>query len=930
MRFGILGPLQVQADDGEVLATGSPKQRTLLAILLLADGRPVPVERLTEELWGDRPPATASAALQVHLSGLRKTLGDRLVRSAGGYAVGVDAGELDAAEFARLTGQAGQDHTETAARLGTALALWRGEPLSGVADTPAIQAARVRLAEQRLAALEDRIEAELSAGRHSAVISELAELTTAHPLRERLAGQLMVALHRSSRTADAEAAYGRFVTACREELGTGPSDRLRALAEGIRRGDPTLDAPGPPALPVPASRFVGRRRELDWIEDLLGSSRLLTLTGPGGTGKTRLALQIARDLGTTHYPDGIHFVELAGSADEAAVTGRLAAAVGARELPGEPLAATIADRLRSKRALVVLDNCEHVVDAVAVLVDELLRTCPAVRLLATSREPIAVTGETVVPVGGLELPPADASYEVALRSEAVRLLAARGAATRPDFTIGPSTVAAAVAICRRLDGLPLAIELAAARLRMLSLPELERRLDNRLELLSTPSRSAPPRHRTLRATLEWSHDLLDKPERALFAGLAVFTGGCTLAAAEAVGADPDDEGPPVLDLLGRLVHRSLLVADLDGPVTRYRMLETIHEYAAERLAGSAEAERVAELHGQWYQDLVENAPQFGGDDHDYWLTTITSELDNLRAAMTHALATEGQAERALAIATRTWWFWWTTGQMTEGSNWLARALAAADSGASALRGDALRVAAALARNSGDLAAARRFGEQALAVQRELGDARGLAMAWNSLCSTAIGQADFEAALVYADHSRVQAEKVGADRGLAIAANNTAAVLRCLDRLDEAAAGFTEALDLFGRCGDHRGEAAALNNLGLVAARQGRTKEARDLYLRSLALYHELRLEEGELDILEGWAALDPAGDPVEAVTLLAVAERERRRLGAPVFVPDETASRERALAIARAALAGDQPAEPAESLAEVVDRLLGAGRRPPG
>ncbi|TWD82072.1 putative ATPase [Kribbella amoyensis] len=927
MRFGILGPLEVLADDGEPLSPGSPKQRTLLALLLLADNRPIPAERLIDELWGTDPPATGTATLQVHLSGLRKILGNRLQRTPAGYVLHVKEGELDATEFIRLTTSAGQEPGEVVARLGEGLGLWRGEVLGGAGEAASVVGARERLGELRLEALERRVEAELALGRHRALVSELTALVAAHPLRERLSGQLMLALHQSGRTADANGIYVRFETACRDELGTEPSDRLRALAEGIRRNDPTLDAPGPAALPVPASRFVGRRRELDRIEELLGTCRLLTLTGPGGTGKTRLALQLARDLGTAHYPDGIHLIELAGSSDEASVTGRLAAAVGARELPGEPLATTIAVHLQHARALVVLDNCEHVVDAVAELADYLLNHCGSLRLLVTSREPIAVTGETVVPVGGLELPRADASYEEATRSEAIRLLAARGATARAGFRITPDTYRSAVAVCRQLDGLPLAIELAAARLRMLNLTELEQRLERPLDLLTADNRSLPRRHRALRSTLEWSHDLLDKPERALFARLAVFVDGFPLEAAEYIGTGLDD-APPVLDLVSRLVHRSLLVPDLDGPVTRYRMLETIHEYAVERLAAAGDADSVAELHGKWWQQWVETAPQFGGDDHAFWLARLTSELGNLRAAMDWAL--DGQAEQALAIATRSWWFWWTTGQMNEGSQWLQRALAVAEPGARAVRGEALRAAAALARNSGDLETARKLGLEALAVQQELGDRRGLAMVWNNLCMTATGQRDLDAALEYAEHSRQEAELVGAERGLAIAANNTATVLRCLGRLDEAAAGFSEALELFSGCEDRRGEAAAVGNLGVIAARQGRVEKAREYYLRSLKLYQELQLEEGELDMVEAWAGLEAADNPEEALRLLRIADRERRRLGAPLFVPDEIDARAEALTTARSALTAPEGGGPVgdegESLADVVVGLLSGGR----
>jgi predicted ATPase/DNA-binding SARP family transcriptional activator len=943
-RFSVLGPLTAD-EDGRSLAIGGPKQRALLAVLLIAEGRPVSADALIEELWGDDSPPTAAAALQVYVSGLRKVFGSRVHRSAGGYAIDVHAGELDAAEFTRLVAEAreivDEQPAQAAAKLKQALALWQGEPLFGAGDGGAVEAARARLTEQRLTATEDRIDCDLALGNHQRVVPELVELVSRNPLRERLTGQLMLALYRSGRVSEAEAAYRTLAG----ELGAEPSDRLTALAAAIRRHDPTLDAPPTVALPLPASRFIGRRRERDRIEDLLGRSRMLTLVGPGGTGKTRLALQLSRDLGP-QYPDGVYFIELAGSAEEASVTGRVAAAIGVRELPGESLTETLVARLRYARALIVLDNCEHVVDAAAVLAADLLRGCTGLRLLATSREPLQIAGETVVPVEGLEVPAPDAPYDEAIRSEALRLLADRGAGARGGFRIEPGTVRSAIAVCRRLDGLPLAIEIAAAGLRILSLPDLERRLDRRLDLRLAESRTLPHRHRTIRATIEWSHDLLDKDERALFRRLAVFAGGFTLAAAEHVGADPDGDPPrrpgDVLDLLTRLVHRSLLTPDLDtdlGPDldtdrdpdrdpnldaggTRYRMLETVQEYAAERLAGSADRRGTAERHADWYRQLVEEAPQFGGEDHTFWLRRLTAELDNLRTAMEWSLSPDGDQyhhSRALAIATRLWWYWWSTGQMTEGRDWLRRALDASDQAASPARGDALRAAAALARNSGHLDEARTIGEQALAVQQELGDSRGLAMAWNNLCMTATGQRDFEAALRYAEGCRREAERAGDERGLAIAANNTATVLRCVGRLDEAEAGFGESLERFRRCGDHRGEAAAVFNLGVVAARRDNRAEAREHYLRSLALYRDLQLAEGELDALEALACLDAVENRrAEAWTKLRVAERERRRLGAPTFVPDEIDSREAALAVL-----GEPPREP-RTAEPTLDELVAA------
>ncbi|MDT4956706.1 MAG: hypothetical protein QOD31_505 [Pseudonocardiales bacterium] len=935
VEFRTLGPVELVV-NGESVPLGGLKQRTLLALLLLAEGRALSADRLIDELWGGEPPPTALAALQVYVSGLRKVVGARLRRSAGGYTLDVAEDELDSARFATLLADARTQLADAPAQassiLAGALELWRGDALGGAGEAPAVLGGRLRLEEQRVAAIEDRVAVDLALSRHAQVVAELAELVAANPTRERLGSLYMLALSRCGRPRDAAEIYAQLSAALREQLGTEPSEETTALAAAIARRDPTIEAPHSATLPAPVSRFVGRRSELDRLEDLLGRNRLLTLVGPGGAGKTRLAVQLARDVGLVQHPDGVHFVDLAAATEGDSVASRVAAVLDVRELAGEPLVDSIVARLRRVRVLLVLDNCEHLLQQSNEVATALLTWCSGVRILATSRENLGVDGETVVPVAGLGLPAAGEPYESAMRADALRLLAARGAAARANFRIDENSIETALAICRHLDGLPLAIELAAARLRILSLGEIEQRLDHQLDLLASSSRPAADRHATMRATIDWSHQLLEKDEKILFRRLAAFAGGFSLEAAEQVGADPDadpvDRPTAVLDTLARLVDRSMLVADVGGPSSRFRMLETIHEYAVDQLEESGEGEAARGRHAAWYRRLIESAPQFGGDDHALWMHRIGTELDNFRTAIEWTLTDGARPDEALATATPLWWFWWESGQMREGKIWIKRALDAAAAASPAQRGAALRAAAALARNSGDLGEARELGEQALELQQQHGDPKGLAMAWNSLCMTATGQRDFDAALEYVQQSRIQAELAGEDRGLAVVANNMGTVLRCIGRLDEAEAGFREAVDRFRAAGDVRGEAAAVGNLGVVAGRRGDLKEARRLVLESLFRYRELELDEGQLDAIEALAGLEVAeGRPDSALRLLTVTDRERRRLGAPIFVADESDYRDAAVAAAHASLDArtvEEVSAAAErvALASVVEELL--------
>jgi len=895
-RFGVLGPLQVVDRDRERTVSG-PRQRALLAVLLLELGRVVSRSRLIDELWGDDPPPTAVNALQVHVAALRRALGGHIRTAPSGYALDAAAEQLDATRFDRLLGEAARvaDPTRRAAVLREALALWRGQPFADVPRTPGVAAAAARLDELRLAATEDRVDADLAGCRHEELVPELRELVAAHPERERLAGQLMLALHRCGRGAEALDVYGALSAALDRRLGVDPSDELAALERAIRRADPTLAAPTPASLPAPASRFIGRRRELAETADLLGGTRLLTLVGPGGCGKTRLAIELAAGVWADH-PDGAHFVDLAQVAPRARVADAVAVALRVRQRAGEPPAATLTDHVRHRRLLLVLDNCEHVLDAAAALARDLLEASPGLRVLATSRQPLGVGGETVWRVPSLGLPPDAADPLAAAGSDAVRLLADRAAAALPGYELAGDDALLAAAVCRRLDALPLAIELVAGRLPALTLGEVAALLDRRLALLASTGSGRRSRHETMDAAIDWSHELLEPAERVLFRRLSVFAGSFCLEAAEAVAT-----GPAVLPVLLRLIDKSMVVTDRTGSgQTRYRLLETMREYAADRLDEAGEAEVVRGRHARWYQDLAEASGAYPGVERE---AALDPEAGNVRAAIGWCLADGRAPEQALAIAAPIWWYWWIRGASEEGRDWLLRCLDAADPSPTPARALGLRAAAALARATGDYAEAVRLGEECLAASRALDDHLGLAAAFNGLCITEAHRGEYEVALRHADASLEQARAAGSRPGEANSLNNRGTVLRCLGRLAESEEATLAALRGFREAGNRRSEGAALNNLALVALRSGDLARAWEWSLESLALYRALRFAEGQLDAIRVLAAVEVArGRAADGLLLHSVADRERDRLGTAALTVEEAALRESVLGAAGEAL----------------------------
>ncbi|WP_242422052.1 BTAD domain-containing putative transcriptional regulator [Nocardiopsis sp. TSRI0078] len=684
--------MAVWTDADERVAVPGRKVRALLASLLVAEGRPVPPARLVDEIWEGRPPEHASAALHAKVSQLRRVLdgaepGGRelVVRKDAGYLLAAGRDTVDSWRFRDLVGSARRrtDPAARAADLTEALNLWRGPAYADFGGEPAVLAAAGRLDEERVEALEARAEALVEAGEHSRIIGELEELVLRYPLRERLRAAQMRALHHAGRRSEALDSYAQLRSLLSEELGLEPGEGLRELQGAILREElpaasPRGSAPARNRSLRGLTRLVGREDAVEDVRKLLGDHRMVTLTGPGGVGKTRVALEVAaREEDAGH---DVVLVELAAldPSDDPSDTSSLAAgmahALDLRPGPGpiRPEEAVTA-ALARRDVLLVVDNCEHVVEPLAPLVESLLRDAPRVRVLLTSREPLAVDAELRWEVPPLELPEPDADAGRVGQSAAVLLFVERASAACHGFTLDGANTADVAALCRRLDGLPLALELAASRVCSLGVAEVLERLDGRFRLLDGGRRSASPRQRTLRAVTDWSWDLLPERERAVLRRLAVYADGCDLASAEAVCSGDGVGSAEVAGSLARLVDRSLVVSSPKGSGRggrRFRLLETIAAYAGERLDESGEGGRVRRRHLEYYTGLVgRTAPLLRGDGQREALDLLDGESANIRTALEEALRAE-DAEGAWALAEPSAWYWLLRGRLAEGRAFL--------------------------------------------------------------------------------------------------------------------------------------------------------------------------------------------------------------------------------------------------------------------
>ncbi|HLW58595.1 MAG TPA: tetratricopeptide repeat protein [bacterium] len=661
-------------------------------------------------------------------------------------------------------------------------------------------------------------------------------------------------------------------------------------------------------LPRPLTSFVGRDSEVAETKQFLSMTRLLTLTGVGGCGKTRLALQAALGL-LENYADGVWLVELAGLSDPAFVPRSLASAVGIREEAGQPLLSTLMSALREKQMLVVLDNCEHLITACAQLAQALLHMCPSIRILATSREPLGIGGETIFPVTPLPLPdPLRArTVDDLMECEAIRLFVERAAAMRLTFKLTAENAPAVIAICRHLDGIPLAIELAAARIQALSIAELVARLDDRFRLLTQGSRTALARQQTLQATMDWSYQLLSEREGTMLRRLSVFAAPWTLEAAEGICADDQDAGMDVLYLLTQLVSKSLVIMDHQEREVRYHMLETVRQYARERLMRSAEAVRVRNRHLMWYLALAERSePELVAASQTLRLTRLELEHDDLRAALSWSLE-NNQAESGLRLAAAVWRFWWIRGYFGEGRTWLEALLMNSEGkGTRIVRAKALQAVGIIAvLGQGDYAAGRDFLSKSLAIWRDAGDRPNIAALLDNLGTLFSVQDDHAAARALYEESLAIRRQLQDKWGLALSLNNLGFVLYRENDYSAAYALFEESLALWREQGDGQNIAKTLSNLGLVSLSRGCFAGAYRFLKESL----EVRLAAGDkwgiAHSLEGFAGLAEArGAGARAARLFGAAEALRESIGAPLR-PTDRPDYDRKVAAARARLTLD-------------------------
>ncbi|MEO3748428.1 BTAD domain-containing putative transcriptional regulator [Plantactinospora sp. B5E13] len=681
MQIRMLGPFEVRVNgDVPVNVTGA-RLRGLLVALALSPGRVVSKAALVDWVWGEQPPSDAANALQRLVSRLRKVLPEGLIEGQpDGYRLTVEPDAVDAVRFERLLNRAhdGED-PQSVGRLREALALWRGAAMQdvGLTDSAAFDAAVTRLDRLRLAALEDRFDLEVSLGHGAEVVTELTDLVAANPVRERLVAALMRALAGTGRDTEALLVYERAREALADALGVDPAPELSTLHVAVLRGEVVRREERKTNLRAELTSFIGQDEAVAAVGALAGEHRLTTLIGPGGSGKTRLATETARRL-LDDLPDGAWLVDLAAVGADGDVAQATLAALGLRDaLLGEAPNTELTDRLvtaiRSRAMLLILDNCEHMIESAATFAHRLLGECRRLRILATSREPLGIIGEALWPVAPLALPAREASPTEIESSPAVRLLRERANAVRRDLAVDAHTSSTLARVCRALDGMPLAIELAAARLRTMSVDQLASRLDDRFRLLTGGSRTALPRHRTLRAMVDWSWELLTDAERTVLRRLSVFAGGASLEAAERVCADDTIQQEEVLEILTALTERSLLIADGDSAL-RYRLLATIKEYAGHRLAEAGESDLARHAHLAYFTDLAETAePQLRRADQLAWLARLDAEHDNIAAAMRGALAA-GEAHAAMRLAAGAGWYWWLGGYRTEGMELMTAAI----------------------------------------------------------------------------------------------------------------------------------------------------------------------------------------------------------------------------------------------------------------
>ncbi len=920
MQLRVLGSLELVDDNAVTIPVRSAQLRRALATLALHTPSSTPVDVLNDVLWPDGAPSTN--ALQAVVSKLRKAIAPMTIDASGAaYSLVLGPGEVDAHRFERLvtTGReaaAGNRHDEAVEYLDQALALWRGRPFEEISDLSIGQAPAARLRSMREAAITTRLECSISGGHIEAAAAELEALVVAEPLVERWWALLMITRYRQDRQADALRAFQQVRAILAEELGLEPGPELRDLETKILQHDPSLgpssratftkspprrtDASSDWRLPRRLVSFVGREAHIDALSEMLAAERLVTVVGPGGAGKTSLAIEVARRLATSPARPRVVLIELAAVQRGGDVVDAIAAVLAPGDgdllanIGSSPDMDRIIDALGDEPTLLVLDNCEHVIGEAARFASEVLQLSDSVALLATSREPLAVVGERI-----WAIPPLTAD-------ESVELLVARAASAGIELEVSDSSRASAIRLIERLDGLPLAIELAAARLRSMSLADLVERLDDRFALLSVGPRTAEPRQQTLRNLVDWSYDLLDERERTLFRRLAIFSGGATLDAIESICVDPVVESGPdrigrsdIGGLIGRLVDKSLVIADRTPSGVRFRMLQTLADYASEQLIRSAEAEWLADRHSRYFADLVAPVERgLLGTEQRRWIEWLRLEWANITTAIDHALAVD-DAETAIALVAPLGWYFFMIDETAVGAEWLHAALACSGNRDSRLESLALASYAFLASTGSDPATAVVVAERALSTLDTFDDPMTESIVTGMYVMCQLFRGNFEACRAVFPLTEAAAHRSGDRWSLAMTALVGAELSNQLGDTQQAEREMRRAADGFAAVGDRFSFTICVTHAADLAEMRGDYDRAVRMLEESLAVAEDVgfsvrgfaaRSRLANLEILRGNLALaasihhqslDAGSGPVpqwvHAISLLGLANIARRR-----------------------------------------------------
>jgi predicted ATPase/DNA-binding SARP family transcriptional activator len=979
LRIKLLGRFEVWREGALLAPEAWPQVKTqvLLKLLISERGKVFTKDQVLEALFPELDPQKASHNLHGRLSELRRMLEPHLkkgtnskyIQSSGrqGYFFNKEIScEVDIEAFSQhieraQVAEGAQRWAEGVESYQKALDLYTGDYLPEDAYEEWTIAPREHWREICLNALLGQAECQARLGQYAQAIEQCKKAVAVKSTLEAAYRQQMLYHYMLGEPGEALRIYQACVKALQEQVNVPPSAATRQLHEEISQNKVQgMSGVYPPPqkatlvrdnLPSALTSFIGRERELAEIKRLLSReaqeasprTRLVTLTGAGGSGKTRLALQVAAEM-RQDFPDGVWWVELASLMNPSLVAQAVAAAVGVKEEPGRSLLGTLTGSLKSKCTLLVLDNCEHVVQEAAQLVATLLRECPHLQVLTTSREALAITGEVSCPVPVLALPEERGllpPLRILQEYEAVKLFVERAAAVQPGFALTKENAPALVEVCWRVDGIPLAIELAATRVKHLSVEQIAARLDDRFKLLSSGSRTAMPRQQTLKATIDWGFNLLTEQEQTLLRRLSVLAGGFELEAAEAVCADARMASPEILDLLASLVDKSFVIREARSQAARYKMLQTIRQYAWDKLRDSGEIEVISHRHLEYFLTLAEQAESgIRGARGKESVTRLELELDNIRIALDWAWKAE--PESGVRLAGALGWFWDVRGYWAEGRKVLHLALEhRADPlkkwRAKVLRWEAqlvwrhgnygeairlgeesralyqelgnkkgvatsLRILGLILLTRGDLAEARRYFQESLTLECELGDKRGMAATLHNLANVATSRGDYPEARRFHQESLLIKREIGDKRGIAGSLNGLGQIAIKQGEYAQACDIIQESLAIKQELGDRRGIAVSLLNLGTIAAGQGAYAEAHRFYQKNLTMMQELGDKLGIAECLETLADLARLQKEAERSSrLFGAAEALRERMGA-TLAPAECAEYERNVAAARAAL----------------------------